>query len=143
MMMAFPAASDARNSALGAGTPITPDSAARGLSFACADRRAMLQTGPGGERKDEAMGQPSRSLDRRRMLGGSVALGGLGLGGLTGLSGCATGRGPAPLGAYAGPAPLAPVRATPDRLFDITLCLRPFRAAGPRPDTATIGATLV
>ena len=38
---------------------------------------------------------------------------------------------------------LAPIRATPDRLFDITVCLRPFRAAGPRLDTETIGDTLV
>jgi glycine/D-amino acid oxidase-like deaminating enzyme len=35
------------------------------------------------------------------------------------------------------------VRAHADRLFDITVCLRPFRAAGPRLDTEMIGDTLV
>ncbi len=38
---------------------------------------------------------------------------------------------------------LAPVRATSDRLFDITVCLRPFRAAGPRLEAERIGDTLV
>ena len=37
----------------------------------------------------------------------------------------------------------APVRASADRLFDITVCLRPFRAAGPRLDTEMLGDTLV
>jgi glycine/D-amino acid oxidase-like deaminating enzyme len=35
------------------------------------------------------------------------------------------------------------VRARADRLFDITVCLRPFRAAGPRLDTEQLGDTLV
>jgi len=34
---------------------------------------------------------------------------------------------------------LTPVRATPDRLFRITVCTRPFRAAGPRLDVERIG----
>jgi len=38
---------------------------------------------------------------------------------------------------------LATIRAHKDRLFDITVCLRPFRAAGPRLDTEMIGDTLV
>ena len=38
---------------------------------------------------------------------------------------------------------LAPVRAHPDRLFDITVCLRPFRAQGPRIEAERIGDTLV
>jgi glycine/D-amino acid oxidase-like deaminating enzyme len=38
---------------------------------------------------------------------------------------------------------LAPLRARPDRIFDITVCLRPFRAAGPRLDTERIRDTLV
>ena len=41
------------------------------------------------------------------------------------------------------PPPLAPIRAHKDRLFDITVCLRPFRAAGPRLDTEMIGDPLV
>lgn len=64
------------------------------------------------------------------------------LGGLAGLSACATqpGRGP---GLAVPQIPLAPVRARKDRLFDITVCLRPFRAAGPRLDTEMLGDTLV
>jgi len=38
---------------------------------------------------------------------------------------------------------LAPVRARTDRIFDITVCLRPFRAAGPRLETEQLGDTLV
>ena len=86
---------------------------------------------------------PSLSLPRRRLLQGSAALGGIGF---LGLGGCAIGStinapGAGP-GAY-GVAQLAPLRATKDRLFDITVCLRPFRAAGPRLDTETIGDTLI
>jgi glycine/D-amino acid oxidase-like deaminating enzyme len=77
-------------------------------------------------------------IDRRRLLQGSAVLGGLSL---TGLGGCATAS-MAPGGALYNPV-LQPIRATPDRLFDITVCLRPFRAAGPRLDTETIGSTLV
>ena len=36
-----------------------------------------------------------------------------------------------------------PVHAQSDRLFDITVCLRPFRAQGPRLDTEQVGDTLV
>ena len=86
---------------------------------------------------------PTRDHDRRRLMQGSLALSGLGL------AGCAT-----PMGPRAGsppPAsrfdefrrPLAPVRAHPDRLFDITVCLRPFRAKGPRIEAEQIGDTLV
>src|SRR6201999_2702982 len=83
-----------------------------------------------------------RDLDRRAMLQGSLAFGGLGL------AGCAT----QPRGdqsRFGGlsvqdiPPPLAPVRAHPDRLFDITVCLRPFRAQGPRIETEQVGDTLV
>jgi glycine/D-amino acid oxidase-like deaminating enzyme len=68
------------------------------------------------------------ALDRRRLLAGMGALG---------LSGCA--------GTFttARTLPLAPIRATANRLFDMTVCLRPFRAAGPRLDTETLGSTLV
>jgi glycine/D-amino acid oxidase-like deaminating enzyme len=72
------------------------------------------------------------SLDRRLMLGSLAALGG-----------CAVQpRGPG-LPIEDRIPPLAPVRAHANRLFDITVCLRPFRAAGPRMDTETIGDTLV
>ena len=71
-------------------------------------------------------------IDRRRLMRGAVALGGM-----AGLAGCATGAAMSAPGFAAATAamatiPLAPIRATPDRLFDVTVCLRPFRAAGPR-----------
>ena len=34
--------------------------------------------------------------------------------------------------AFAPPAPLAPIRAQPDRIIDVSVCTRPFRANGPR-----------
>jgi glycine/D-amino acid oxidase-like deaminating enzyme len=64
--------------------------------------------------------------DRRALLAG--------LGGLA-LSGCATTLPPA----LAGRATLAPLRLDVGRLTHITVCLRPFRAAGPRLDVETIG----
>ena len=81
-------------------------------------------------------------MDRRRLLTGSAVVGGLGL---TGLGGCATLPNVKPGSLYrADPASaLAPIRASADRLFDITVCLRPFRAAGPRLDAEQIGDTLV
>ena len=71
------------------------------------------------------------TLDRRLLLGSLAALGG-----------CAAPPGCRP-GPRRPPPPLAPIRAHPDRLFDITVCLRPFRAAGPRLDAETIGDALV
>ncbi len=90
------------------------------------------------------MTSDSISTDRRRLLGGSVALGGLGL---IGLGGCATARSATGTAgqrsAYDPVPPMAPIRAHADRIFDLTVCLRPFRAAGPRLDTEQIGETLV
>jgi D-amino-acid oxidase len=85
---------------------------------------------------------PTRNLDRRRLLQVSLAFGGLGL------AGCATqpradAMGPLGLSVQDIPPPLAPVRAHADRLFDITVCLRPFRAQGPRIEAERIGDTLV
>lgn len=85
---------------------------------------------------------PIRTLDRRRLLGGS-----LGLGGMTALGGCASIARPAPMAQAPTRAPgfidLAPIRARPDRLFDITCCLRPFRAQGPRLDVEQVGEAMV
>jgi D-amino-acid oxidase len=67
------------------------------------------------------------------------------LGGLAGLGGCAV----KPMAPRTGlaiediPPPLAPIRAHKDRIFDITVCLRPFRAVGPRLDSEMLGDTLV
>ena len=78
------------------------------------------------------------ALDRRRILQGSAGLG------LLGLGGCATGAAPASTAAVSPLRPgLAAIRAEASRLFDITVCLRPFRAAGPRLDTEQVGDTLV
>jgi glycine/D-amino acid oxidase-like deaminating enzyme len=41
--------------------------------------------------------------------------------------------------AVAAPAFPPPIRATPDRLFRVTVCLRPFRAAGPRIEVEQVG----
>ena len=81
-------------------------------------------------------------IDRRRLLRGAMALGGM-----AGLTGCAAGAvtpGSGVVGVATMPTiPLAPIRADLDRLFDITVCLRPFRAAGPRIETERVGDTLV
>lgn len=99
------------------------------------------------------MASPDRTLlDRRRLLQSSAVLGGLGLAGLGGCASASGAPGPvsseaavrsARLPVYDVAPPLAPVRVHADRLFDITVCLRPFRAAGPRLDTEQIGDTLV
>ena len=39
--------------------------------------------------------------------------------------------------------PIVPIRAHADRIFRITVCLRPFRAAGPRLDVERVGDKLV
>src|ERR1700742_4577639 len=86
----------------------------------------------------------NRNFDRRKLLKASLALGGL-----AGLAGCAT------MPAKGGPSkvsgldvedivpPLAPIRAHPDRIFDIRVCIRPFRVNGPNLDTEQIGDALV
>lgn len=82
------------------------------------------------------------STDRRGLLKTSLGAGLLGLGGCaTGASAPATLARHTPL--YDRVPPLAPIRARVDRLFDISVCLRPFRAAGPRLDTEQVGDALV
>jgi glycine/D-amino acid oxidase-like deaminating enzyme len=77
-------------------------------------------------------------MNRRSFLGGMAALG---------LNGCAyrarTGAKIPPLPRYDAVPKLMPVRADVDRIFRITVCLRPFRAAGPRLDVETVGAKTV
>lgn len=81
-----------------------------------------------------ALVQGLHGLDRRRLMLGAGGLG------LLGLGGCATTGAAALSSAYA---PLVPLRASPDRIFDITVCTRPFRAAGPRLDVEQVGDTIV
>ncbi len=90
-------------------------------------------------------------MDRRLFLQGSAALAGMGA-----LDGCAkragiktpvaaTSPGPATspdsaaLPFYDAPGTIVPIRADVDRIFRITVCLRPFRAAGPRLDVERVG----
>lgn len=74
---------------------------------------------------------------------------------LLGMSGCAKRKiaGPAAgatapdlttsLPFYDAAGPIVPIRADLDRIFRITVCLRPFRAAGPRQDVERVGDKLV
>ncbi len=50
---------------------------------------------------------------------------------------------PSPLPFYDALAPIIPIRADIDRIFRITVCLRPFRAAGPRLDVERVGDKLI
>lgn len=74
-------------------------------------------------------------IARRRLLAGALAL-----------PACATARKATAPGAvtpaFARPQ-LAPLRMEAERITHITVCLRPFRAAGPRLDVETIGAKRV
>ncbi|HZP97912.1 MAG TPA: FAD-binding oxidoreductase [Reyranella sp.] len=67
------------------------------------------------------------TLGRRRLLQSSLLGSGL-------LSACAA---PPPT------SNLAAIKARTDRIFDMAVCLRPFRAAGPRLDSERLGNTLV
>src|SRR5690242_19566347 len=73
-------------------------------------------------------------MNRRDFLGGAA---------IAGLSGCAArvrkAAGPAGLPPYGELPKLMPVRAEADRIFRVTVCLRPFRAAGPRLDVERVG----
>ncbi len=81
-------------------------------------------------------------MDRRQLLRASAGLG-LAAPGLLGLDACATAGSPAaPVDLDAAP-PLAPIRAEIGRLFDVTVCLRPFRAAGPRLEVEQVGPARV
>src|SRR5579863_1488594 len=72
---------------------------------------------------------------------------------LLGVAGCSTARRPAGGAAprtiaprlpfYDAPGPIVPIRADIDRIFRITVCLRPFRAAGPRLDVERVGDKVV
>jgi D-amino-acid oxidase len=73
-------------------------------------------------------------MNRRHFLGGVA---------VAGLSGCAhkirTAAVPTVLPPYEVLPRLMPIRARLDRIFRVTVCLRPFRAAGPRLDVERVG----
>jgi D-amino-acid oxidase len=87
-------------------------------------------------------------MRRREFLRGAGGVAGLGL--VSGLAGCAAKK---PVVAAAPTAPalpfydsmptLVPIRAHEDRIFRITVCLRPFRAEGPRIDAERVGDKVV
>jgi len=88
------------------------------------------------------------SLHRRALIRGSASAGLLGLGGCVAVSapaapGSSIAQGAAPGGRPLPHPPIWPLRASMDRVFDITVCLRPFRAQGPRIEAETIGDALV
>ena len=79
-------------------------------------------------------------LDRRRLVAGASSLAAA----FSGLAGCATvARAPQGRSVAFGSQPIAKLGAETDRIFDITVCTRPLRAAGPRLDTEQIGDTLI
>jgi D-amino-acid oxidase len=85
-------------------------------------------------------------MDRRTFLRSSGAFAGLSA---MGISGCAK-RVVAPQAAtapslpfYDAVGPIIPIRAHVDRIFRITVCTRPFRAAGPRLDVERVGDKVV
>ena len=85
-------------------------------------------------------------MNRRSFLQQSGALAGLSL---AGLAGCES-RGSAPANGGASALPfydavgsIVPIRAHVDRIFRTTVCLRPFRAAGPRMDVEHVGNKVV
>ncbi|RYD89821.1 MAG: FAD-dependent oxidoreductase [Sphingomonadales bacterium] len=79
-------------------------------------------------------------IERRQVIKGSLALGGL-----ASLPGCAVGKGAANSASAAGNSGrrLVPMRVSENELIDIKCCIRPFRALGCRIETEQIGDTLV
>jgi D-amino-acid oxidase len=85
-------------------------------------------------------------MNRRSFLQQSGALAGLGLTGLAGCSRSASApvaRAVKPLPFYDAVRPIVPIRAHVDRIIQTTVCLRPFRAAGPRMDVEHVGNKIV
>ncbi len=85
-------------------------------------------------------------MNRRFFLQGSAAFAGCSAVGLTGCvkkPAAASLPGAPSLPFYDAVGPIIPIRADVDRIFRITVCLRPFRAAGPRLDVERLADKLV
>ena len=87
-------------------------------------------------------------MRRREFLRGAGGVAGLGL--MGGLAGCAAKKPVVAAPASAGALPfydavprLVPIRAHEDRIFRITVCLRPFRMEGPRIEAERVGDKVV
>jgi len=85
-------------------------------------------------------------MNRRSFLSGVAAVGLTGCASQTKTAGShppptppARGLSPQPLAPFDAVPKLMPVRAEVDRIFRVTVCLRPFRAAGPRLDVERVG----
>lgn len=82
----------------------------------------------------------SVTLDRRRFLQvGGAGLGILGVGGFPQLARAMQGAVLPPISGSHGTAPLVPLRISADLITHITVCLRPFRRAGPRIEMEKLG----
>src|SRR5271169_3777143 len=75
-------------------------------------------------------------MTRRSLFRAAAAMGAAGA---VGLTGCSRQR----LAPFDAVPRLMPVRAEVDRIFRVTVCLRPFRAAGPRLDVERVGEKTV
>src|ERR1700691_1696215 len=73
-------------------------------------------------------------MNRRDFLGGAGAIG---------FAGGARRAKPTAVAPYDVLPKLMPIRAHADRIFRVTVCLRPFRAAGPRLDVERVGDKIV
>ncbi|HMF98224.1 MAG TPA: FAD-dependent oxidoreductase [Vicinamibacterales bacterium] len=82
-------------------------------------------------------------MNRRSFLRQSGAFAGVGLAGLAGCGRRESGPAAGGLPFYDAVGPIAPIRAHVDRIFRTTVCLRPFRAAGPRTDVEHVGNKVV
>lgn len=85
-------------------------------------------------------------MNRRLFLQRTAAFAGCSAVGLTGCTKkpvTASVAGPPSLPFYDALGPITPIRADVDRIFRITVCLRPFRAAGPRLDAERLGDKVV
>jgi glycine/D-amino acid oxidase-like deaminating enzyme len=82
-------------------------------------------------------------VNRRSFLRNSAALTGLGLSACARHAPVTAPAAPSPLPFYDALAPIPPIRAHIDRIFRITVCLRPFRPAGPRLDVERLGDKVI
>src|SRR5580692_7208499 len=109
----------------------------RSIAFLVVRSARLFATGVSAPRI-HTNGEPDRPIFVRSSMNRRDFLGGVGL---AGLSGCgvraktaSTPPAPTPpaLPPYDAVPTLMPIRARVDRIFRVTVCLRPFRAAGPR-----------